>query len=53
MRPPQFICGLRIIQLDIQVLIHAFESAADADFIFEFDGDFVVDERLEETVIQR
>jgi len=50
MRPPQLICRLRIIKLDIQILIDAFQRTADADFVLEFDGDFVLDERLEETM---
>jgi hypothetical protein len=49
MWPPQLIRRLSIIQLDIQVLIHALQRAADADFVLEFDGDFVLYERLEET----
>ena len=50
MRPPQFIHRLGIIQLDIQVLVYALERAADLDFVLEFDGDFVLDERLEEAI---
>jgi hypothetical protein len=49
MWPPQLIRRLSIIQLDIQVLIYALQRAADADFVLEFDGDFVLYERLEET----
>lgn len=37
-----------IIQLDVQVLIHALQRAADRDIILELDGDFVVDQRFEE-----
>ena len=37
-----------IVQLDIQVLIHALQRSADGDVIFQFDGDFVVDESFEE-----
>jgi hypothetical protein len=48
-RPPQLIRRLSIIQLDIQVLIHALQRAADADFVLEFDSDFMLYERLEET----
>lgn len=37
-----------IIQLDIQVLIHALQRPADGDVVFQLHGDFVVDERFEE-----
>ena len=50
MRPPQLIRCLRIIKLDVQILIDAFQRAADADFVLEFDGDFVLDERFEEAM---
>jgi hypothetical protein len=50
MRPPRLIRRLRIIQLNIQVLIDALQRSANADFVLEFDRDFVLDERLEETV---
>jgi hypothetical protein len=49
MRPPHFIHRLSIVQLDVQVLIYALERPADLDFVLEFDGDFVLDERFEET----
>jgi hypothetical protein len=47
-RPPHLIRSLGIVQLDVQVLIHALQCAADADFVLEFDGNLVVDERFEE-----
>lgn len=50
MWPSHLIRRLRIIELDIEVLVDALEGAADADFVFELDGDFVVYERFEETV---
>jgi hypothetical protein len=50
MRPPQLIYRLCIVQLDVQVLVHALECAADLDFVLEFDGDFVLDERFEEAI---
>lgn len=50
MRPPPLIRRLGIIQLDIEVLVYALEGAADADFVLELDGDFVVDEGFEEAV---
>lgn len=37
-----------IIQLDIQVLIHALQCAPNRDIILKLDGDFVVDQRFEE-----
>jgi hypothetical protein len=50
MRPSQLIHRLCIVQLDVQVLIHALECAADLDFVLEFDGNFVLDERFEEAI---
>lgn len=49
MRPPHLIHRLSIIQLDIEVLVHALERPADLHFVLELDGDFVLDERFEET----
>lgn len=48
MWPPQLIHRLGIIQFDVQVLIDALEGAAYLHFVFEFDGDFLLDERFEE-----
>lgn len=50
MRPPDLIHRLCVVQLDVQVLVHALECAADLDFVLEFDGDFVLDERFEEAI---
>lgn len=36
-----------VIELDVEVLVDAFQRAADGDVVLEFDGDFVVDEGLE------
>jgi hypothetical protein len=47
--PPHLVHRLSIIQLDIQVLIYAFERAANLDFVLEFDGDFMLDKCFEET----
>jgi hypothetical protein len=47
-RPPQLIHSLGVVQLNVQVLVHALERAANLDFVFEFDGDFMLDERFEE-----
>jgi hypothetical protein len=43
MRPSHLIHRLSIIQLDVQILVHALERPADLDFVLEFDGDFVLD----------
>lgn len=37
-----------IIKLDIQVLIHALQCPPDRDIVLQFDGDLMVDQRLEE-----
>ena len=50
MRPFQLIHRLCIVQLDVQVLVHTLQRAADLDFVFEFDSDFVLDERFEEAI---
>jgi hypothetical protein len=50
MRPPHLIHRLGVVELDVQVLIDALKGAADLDFVLEFDGDFLLDERFEETV---
>ena len=44
-----FLHHLYIIELDIEVLIDRFQSSADLDIILELDGDFVIDQGLEET----
>jgi hypothetical protein len=48
MRPPHLIYRLRIIQLDIQVLVHALQRPSYLHFVLEFNGNFVLDERFEE-----
>ena len=45
----QLLNHLYIIQLDIEILINRFQCAADLDIVLELDGDFVVDQGLEET----
>jgi hypothetical protein len=50
MRPSHLIHGLCVIELNVQVLVDGLEGAADLDFVFEFDGDFLLDERFEETM---
>ena len=37
-----------VVQLDVQVLVDRFESAADSDVVFEFDGYGLVCEGFEE-----
>jgi len=49
MRPPHLVHRLGVVQLDVQVLVHALECTANLDFVFELDGDFVLDEGFEET----
>jgi hypothetical protein len=44
----QFIHHRDIIQLDVQILIHALQSTSNGDVVFELDRDFVVHQRLEE-----
>lgn len=39
-----------VLELDVEVLVHALEGAADLDVVLELDGDLVVDQGLEETV---
>lgn len=51
MRPPDLVYSLCIIQLDVQVLIDAFQCPADLDLVLELYGDLVFDERLEETAV--
>lgn len=49
MRPSHLIHCLCVVQLDVEVLIHALQCPTDLDLILEFDGDFVLDECFEET----
>ena len=48
-RPPHLVHRLGVVQLDVQVLVHALQRAADLHFVLEFDCDFVLDQRFEET----
>jgi hypothetical protein len=48
MWPPHLICCLRIVQLDVQILIHTLQRAPDAHLILQLDGNLVVHQRLEE-----
>jgi len=47
--PPHLVDRLGVVQLDVQVLVHALQRAADPHFVLEFDCDFVLDQRFEET----
>ena len=40
--PPLHVHGLGVVQLDVQVLVHALQRAADLHFVLEFDCDFVL-----------
>lgn len=50
MRILQLINHTNILQLDIQKLIHTLQCPPDRDVILEFDRDFVVHQRFEETI---
>lgn len=39
-----------IVQLDVQVLIHALEGTANGDIVLKLYCDFAVDERFEEAI---
>lgn len=41
---------LYVVELDVEELVDGLERAADGDVVLELDGDFVVDERLEEAI---
>jgi hypothetical protein len=43
-----FVDDRDIIQLDVQVLVDGFEGTADEYVILQFNGDLVLNERLEE-----
>ena len=43
---------LDVLQLDVEVLVHALERAADLDVVLELDRDLVVDQGLEETGLE-
>jgi hypothetical protein len=42
-----------VIQLDVEVLVHALQRAAHGDIILELDGDLVVHQSLEEAVYRK
>ena len=37
-----------VVQLDVQVLVHALQRALELNVVLELDGDLLVDERFEE-----
>lgn len=41
-----------VIQLDVEVLVDRLQDTADADVIFELDGDSLVGEGLEKAVME-
>lgn len=43
--------NLNVVELDVQVLVHAFQNTLELDVIFELHGDLMVDECLEEAII--
>jgi len=49
MRILQLFHHLYIIELDVEILIDRFQGSANLDIILELDGDFVIDQGLEET----
>lgn len=49
MWPSHLVHSLRVIKLDVQVLVHAFERPPNLYLVLELDCDFVLNERLEET----
>lgn len=42
-----------VVQLDVEVLVHALQRAAHGDVILELDGDLVVHQSLEEAVYRK
>jgi hypothetical protein len=42
-----------VVQLDVEVLVHALQRAAHGDVILELDGDLVVHQSLEEAVCRK
>jgi len=42
-----------VIQLDVEVLVHALQRAAHGDVVLELDGDLVVHQSLEEAVYRK
>lgn len=51
MRILQLFGHLDLIQLDVEVLIHRLERAADRDVVFELDRHLLIDQGLEEAMV--
>lgn len=49
-RVPHLLVHRDVVQLDVEVLVHALERARDLDVVLELDRDRLVDQGLEETV---
>jgi hypothetical protein len=43
--------NLDVVELDVEILVHALEDALELDVVLELDRDLVVDEGLEEAGI--
>ncbi len=52
MWPPHLIHGLGIVQLDVQILVYTLQGSSYLHLVLEFNGDFVLDERFEETILE-
>ncbi len=48
MRVLELLYDGNVVELDVEVLVHALERALELDVVLELHGDLVVDERLEE-----
>jgi hypothetical protein len=51
MRIFEFLHHRYVVELDVEILIHAFEGPAELNVVLELHGHLVVDESLEETDI--
>ena len=50
MRILELLHDLNVIELDVEVLVHALEDTLELDIVLELNSDLMVDERLEEAV---
>ncbi len=48
MRILELLNDRNVLELDVEILVHALEDAADLNVVLELDRDLVVDEGLEE-----
>lgn len=51
MRVSQLVHHRDVIQLNVQVLVHALQGAAYGYIVLELNGDFGIDQRLEEAAL--